>query len=83
MSGAAMISLCPLCADRISKIRDLEEVSKEFMGHCGNCRQYNQLTRYEVGMTHAELERRRRARTAAEKTKKVSGERGRAERRAR
>ena len=80
MSGAAMISLCPLCAERISKNRDLEEVSMEFMGHCGNCRQYNQLTRYEVGMTHAELERRRRARANVNKGK-GGGERRSAERR--
>lgn len=83
MSGEAYMSLCGFCAERISKGRDLEEASMEFMGHCSSCGQYGQLVQYEVGLTHTELDRRRRARAASDKNKKVGGERGRAERRAR
>lgn len=83
MSRQAYMSLCGYCAERIGKTRDIEEASMEFMGHCSNCGQYGQLVQFEVGLSHTELDRRRRARAAAAKRKKVSGERGRAERRAR
>jgi hypothetical protein len=81
MSGAPCIVLCDYCAQRIGKHRDIEDVSMEFMGACSSCGQYAQLRRYEVGMSHAELDRRRRIQRAGDKNRKVSGERGRAERR--
>lgn len=81
MSGPAYMSLCDTCAQRIGKTRDLNEASMEFLGRCSNCGQYSRLVQYEVGLTHAELDRRRRMQRAADKNRKVSGERGRAERR--
>jgi hypothetical protein len=75
------MSLCGLCAERIGKTRDIEESSMGFLGRCSACGQYGQLAQYEVGLTHAELDRRRRIQRAGDKNRKVSGERGRAERR--
>ena len=80
MSGAYM-SLCDCCAEKIGKLRDIEESSMKFMGRCSSCWQYSQLSQYEVGKTHAELDRLRRMQAAGDKSKKVYGERGRAERR--
>ncbi len=83
MSGAPCAIYCSYCAERISKGRDLEEVSMEFMSHCSNCGNYGQVVRYRVGKSHSELARRRAMQQARNKNTKVGGERGRAERRAR
>lgn len=82
MSAPAYISVCPICAERLSKGRVTVEVSEEFIGYCALCRTKTAIMQYEVGPRHDELERRRRkARAEDKKRKPASGERGRAERR--
>lgn len=82
MSAPAYISVCPICAERLSKGRVMVEASEEFIAPCAMCNAKTAVVQYEVGPRYTELERRRRkARAEDRKRKPASGERGRAERR--
>ena len=81
MSEAVRVKYCGFCAERIGRLRDIEDISDGFVGRCSNCGSFSQLVLYEVGLTHSELARRRRNAKAAE-GRKGGGERARAGRRA-
>ena len=79
---SAYISLCPGCAEKMNRVRILHGANREFMGTCSQCMNKTVIKQYEIGLTYAEAERRRRKRLAEQKRNQtVSGERGRAERR--
>lgn len=83
---SAYISLCLSCAEKMNRTRILSTASHEFMGRCSQpcCTGLTMVKQYEVGPTYAEAERLRRKRLAEQKRNQtVTGERGRAERRAR
>lgn len=83
MSAPAYISVCPGCAERLSKGRVMVEASGEFINCCSLCRSKTAVMQYELGPRHEDRERRRRRAAAEDKKRRArSGERGRAERRA-
>lgn len=80
--GAVYISLCERCAGKIGKRYAIAESSTDFFGTCPQCFTPSKLVKYDIGPSHAELERRRRQSQSTQR-RSGGGERARAGRRAR
>ena len=79
---AVYMSMSERCADKIGKHYAITESSMGFFGTCPQCFTPSKLVKYDIGPSHAELDRRRRQAQATQK-RSGGGERARAGRRAR
>lgn len=79
---AIYISMCERCAGKVGKCYSIDESSMGFFGTCPQCFTPSKLVKYDIGPSHAELDRRRRQAQATQK-RSGGGERARAGRRAR
>ena len=79
---ALYMSMCERCAGKIGKRYAINEASMSFFGSCPQCFTPGKLIKYDIGPSHAELDRRRRQAQATQK-RSGGGERARAGRRAR
>ena len=79
---ALYMSMCERCAEKIGKRYAINEASMSFFGSCPQCFTPGKLIKYDIGPSHAEIDRRRRQARATQE-RSGGGERARAGRRAR